>query len=198
MIRIQTYRRATLFMQCQHTPKSSILLMFSKYIVERKKYEQLPMTDIWLDLLFVFGFRLENKRLSVSKLYWKLNYFLIGTFPLWLTGHPWWIYWLPEFFRYISPINQGWLHSRKKMFKRFSSLLETGKQKNPLNTAGGVTEYVKCLETGKKLNPFFEPKTLLTPGREGVTGFRKCLETGKRQNPLWCKNVTNRGHRTTF
>ena len=173
------------------------------------------MAGILLNLLFVFGLGLENKWVFVSELYWKLNYFPFGTFPLWLTGHPWWIYWLPEFFRYISPINQGWLHSRKKMFKRFSSLLETGKQQNPLNTAGGVTEYVKCLETGKqqhplfepkllltpgrqrvtgfgkcletgkKLNPLFEPKTLLTPGREGVTGFRKCLETGKRQNPLF-------------
>ena len=34
--------------------------------------------------------------------------------------------------------------------------------------------------------------------RGGVTEYGKCLETGKQQNPLWSKTVTDRGHRTTF
>ena len=73
-----------------------------------------------------------------------------------------------------------------------------------LNTVGGVTEYGKCLETGKRQNPL-EPKPLRTGGHRmtlntvgGVTENEKCLETGKRQNPLDAKPFRTGGTERPF
>ena len=63
----------------------------------------------------------------------------------------------------------------------------------------GVTEYGKCLETGKRQNPLMMQNRSaqgalndLEYGR-GVTENEKCLETGKRQNPLMVQNRSAQG-----
>ena len=56
---------------------------------------------------------------------------------------------------------------------------------NDLRYGRGVTDFGKCLETGKLQNPLVDAKTSLTRGSNdlrygrGVTEFGKLLETGK-------------------
>ena len=66
------------------------------------------------------------------------------------------------------------------------------KQGAPNDT--GVTDYGKCLETGKRQNPL-NTESVLKQGKKQ----QNCLKTGeKQQNFLLAKkNVTNRGHRMT-
>ena len=64
------------------------------------------------------------------------------------------------------------------------------KQGAPNDT--GVTDYGKCLETGKRQNSL-NTESVWKQENDKTLEYGKCLETGKQQNPLHQQKRDSRG-----